>query len=211
MSAGRQGQIDDWNQVYRDPKRPPWDIGRPQPVFVKLVHDRELIPPGRALDVGCGTGENTILLAQNKFRTFGIDYSSEAIAQAKKKAKDRSVLVDFQVGNALHLDFSADSFNYAIDSGLFHVFDNSQRIVFRDQIAHVLKPEGIYFMLCFSDKEPADWGGPRRVSKQEIETVLSPKFHINYIRDELFATKFHENGGKAYLTSATRLATGKRG
>ncbi|HZD12319.1 MAG TPA: class I SAM-dependent methyltransferase, partial [Candidatus Binatus sp.] len=170
----------DWNDIYRAPQSPPWDIGRPQPVFVKLVQDRELVPPGPVLDVGCGTGENAIHLAQNKFAVSGVDYSSEAIAKAKEKAMARKIHVDFKVGNALHLDFPDSSFNYVTDSGLFHVFDDPQRLVFRDQIARVLKPNGTYFMACFSDKEPTNWGGPRRVSRQEIETVFSSRFRINY-------------------------------
>jgi hypothetical protein len=59
-------------------------------------------------------------------------------------------------------------------------------------------------MLCFSEKEPTDWGGPRRVTREEIESTFSSLFNINYIRDVLFTTRFHNNGGKAYLTSATR-------
>lgn len=201
------GPFQDWNEIYRGRQGPPWDIGRPQPVFVKLVKESDMIPPGLVLDVGCGTGENAIFYAQNKFTTVGIDFSNEAIGQAKAKAKQRGVKIDFKVGNALDLKFPNDSFNYVTDSGLFHTFDDSRRLEFRDEIVRVLKPAGTYLMMCFSDKEPADWGGPRRVSKQEIETVFSSKFKINYIRDEYFATKIHENGGRAYLTSATKLRT----
>lgn len=166
-----------------------------------------MIPPGPVLDVGCGTGENAIFYAQNKFTTVGVDFASEAIAQAKAKAKERGVNVDFKVGSALDLQFSDRSFNYVTDSGLFHTFDDNSRPVFRDEIVRVLKPAGTYLMMCFSDKEPTDWGGPRRVSKQEIEKVFSPTFKINYIRDEYFATKIHEKGGKAYLASATKPRT----
>jgi hypothetical protein len=61
-------------------------------------------------------------------------------------------------------------------------------------------------MLCFSEKEPTDWGGPRRITKEEIETTFSMPFKINYIRDALFATRFHANGGKAYLTATTKIS-----
>jgi ubiquinone/menaquinone biosynthesis C-methylase UbiE len=195
----------DWNQSYRSPNSPPWDIGKPQPVFVNLVKNHEMVPPGTVLDVGCGTGENAIFFAQNKFTVSGRDLAETAIDQARSKAKERNVKVDFQEGNALALDFKAGSFDYVTDSGLFHTFSDSQRLLFRDEIARVLKPKGVYFMMCFSDKEPTNWGGPRRVSKEEIIKTFSPRFKINYIRDALFATKIHDKGGRAYLTSATRL------
>ena len=164
-----------------------------------------MVPPGTVLDVGCGTGENAIFYAQNKFTVSGLDLARAAIDQARSKAKERNVNVDFQEGNALALDFKAGSFDYVTDSGLFHTFNDAQRPLFRDEVARVLKTKGVYFMMCFSDKEPTNWGGPRRVSKEEINKTFSSRFKINYIRDELFTTKIHDKGGRAYLTSATRL------
>ena len=157
------------------------------------------------MDVGCGTGENAIFYAQNKFTVSGLDLARAAIDQARSKAKERNVNVDFQEGNALALDFKAGSFDYVTDSGLFHTFNDAQRLLFREEVARVLKPKSAYFMMCFSDKEPTNWGGPRRVSKEEINKTFSSRFKINYIRDELFTTKIHDKGGRAYLTSATRL------
>ena len=61
-------------------------------------------------------------------------------------------------------------------------------------------------MMCFSDKEPTDWGGPRRVSKREILEAFAGSFKVNYIKEALFATKVHRSGGLAYLTSATRTS-----
>jgi len=164
-----------------------------------------MVPPGTVLDVGCGTGENAIFYAQNKFTVSGLDLARAAIDQARSKAKERNVKVDFKEGNALALDFKAGSFDYVTDSGLFHTFNDAQRPLFRDEVARVLKTKGVYFMMCFSDKEPTNWGGPRRVSKEEINKTFSSRFKINYIRDELFTTKIHDKGGRAYLTSATRL------
>ena len=161
---------------------------------------------GKALDIGSGTCENALYLAANGISVIGVDLSSRAIAAARAKAMERKLKVDFQVGNALSLDFKDGFFDNAIDSGLFHTFLDNDRPIFAREIARVLAPKGKYFMLCFSEKEPTNWGGPRRVTRQEIESTFSPPFHINYIRDTLFATRFHISGGKAYLTSATRIS-----
>ncbi len=190
-----------WEDAYQT--APPWDIGRPQPAFVKLVRAGEL-DKGRALDVGCGTGENALYLAENGFSVTGVDLSSRATAMARTKAAERGLKVEFRAGNALSLDFKNQLFDNVIDSGLFHTFTDNDRSVYAREMARVLVPDGKYFMLCFSEKEPTGWGGPRRVTKKEIEATFSPFFKINYIKDALFATRFHNDGGKAYLTSATK-------
>jgi ubiquinone/menaquinone biosynthesis C-methylase UbiE len=160
---------------------------------------------GRVLDVGCGTGENALYLAGNGFSVSGVDLSDRAISMARAKAAERQLKVEFQAGNALSLDFKDGVFDNVIDSGLFHTFNDNDRPVYVREMARVLVTGGRYFMLCFSEKEPAGWGGPRRVTREEIQTTFSPLFKINYIKDAYFATRIHNNGGKAYLSSATKI------
>ncbi len=193
-----------WEDAYKT--RPPWDIGRPQPAFVELVQAEEL-NKGRVLDVGCGTGENALYLAERGFSVAAVDLSIRAIDAAKTKGSERKLKVDFRLANALSLDFENAYFDNAIDSGLFHTFNDNDRVVFAREIARVIKTSGRYFMLCFSDKEPTNWGGPRIVTREEIEETFSPLFNINYIKDTYFATRIHNNGGKAYLTSATKKSS----
>ncbi len=191
-----------WEEEYN--KTPPWEVGHPQSAFVELFSSNELVL-GKVLDIGCGTGENAIFLAQNGFSVVGIDLVPSAIEKAKQKAKGLGLEINFSVGDALHLRFLPDEFDSVIDSGLFHIFDDKRRLAYIDQIAKVLRPEGGYFMLCFSEKEPTDWGGPRRVSKEEIEEVLAPKFEVNFIHDSILESNIHEaGGGLAYISSARR-------
>ena len=190
-----------WEDAYKT--TPPWDIGRAQPAFVEIVESGELTKT-TVLDVGCGTGENALYFAQNGFSVVGIDLSTRAISRAKEKADEREVNVDFRVANALSLNHEAGHFDHVVDSGLFHTFNDADRITFAHEIACVLAGHGRYFMLCFSDKEPTNWGGPWRITREEIEATFSPLFKINYIRESVFATRIHSKGGKAYLTSATK-------
>ena len=69
---------------------PPWDIGRPQPAFVRLFQDGE-IKHGHILDVGCGTGENALFLAENGCDVSGVDIAHRAIGIAKQKAAKRNL------------------------------------------------------------------------------------------------------------------------
>ncbi len=208
-----------WNQIYVF-STPPWAIGRPQPAFVDLVRRGE-VKPGCVLDVGCGTGDNSIFFAQNGFSVVGIDVATKAIQLSEARAKEQNVSVDFRVGDVLDLEnqFPKATFATVIDSGFFHILNNRKRAIYVKQLQHVLHEGGNYFMLCYSDKEPkrggrevarsliARWrvlGGPRRIKKREIHQTLSPLFEINYIRETFLALRAQDQVRRAYLTSATR-------
>jgi len=191
-----------WDQMYEG--TPPWDIGRPQPAFVDLV-ERGIIKHNPILDVGCGTGENALFLAAKGFETVGVDGSQLAIEKAKRKAQDRKLKATFLVRDALELASLRRQFAAVTDCGLFHTFDDEDRPRFAEQVARALKPGGTYCMMAFSDKEPTDWGGPRRVSKPEIRAAFPPpKFRVRAIEDARFETHHHESGGRAYLSIIDR-------
>ncbi|MGB9929995.1 MAG: class I SAM-dependent methyltransferase [Methanosarcina sp.] len=192
-----------WNEVYKN--TPPWDVDHPQPAFEKLVKNRE-IESGRALDIGCGRGENAIMLAMNGCDVTGIDLAENAIFDAKKKATERNVKANFVAANVLQMDrlFEKEKFDFVVDSGLFHVMADEERPIFARQVHRVLKKGGKYFMLCFSDKEPGKYELPRRLSKTEIESTFSPLFNINYIKEAVFDTLLNPSSRKAYLLSAIR-------
>jgi len=60
-------------------------------------------------------------------------------------------------------------------------------------------------MLCFSEKEPKEWGGPRRVSQKEIRETFSRDWKVNYIREAKFEARLDEIEGRAWLSSITKL------
>ena len=127
---------------------------------------------------------------QEGFRTIGI-----AIGKKPPKFYDAFDLADLE-----------KRFRTVIDSGLFHVFGNRERIRFRNALHAVMQPGGMYFMMAFSDKEPTDWGGPRRMSKPEIlATFAPPRFRVRSIEDARFETHHHEDAGYAYLSIIDRL------
>lgn len=192
-----------WDEVYKG--TPPWDLGYPQPAFQALIQSGE-IKPGRALDIGCGRGENAIMLAMNGCEVTGIDLAKEAVSEAKAKAIERHVKINFAVGNVLQMDqlFKEGEFDIIIDSGLFHVMTDEERPVFARQVHRALKEGGKYFMLCFSDKELGEYELPRRVSKADIESTFSSLFNIIYIKDAVFDSLLSPSSRKAYLLSATR-------
>ena len=188
-----------FNESYRG--SPPWDIGHPQAEFVRLAEEGAI--KGRVLDVGCGTGENAMLFAGLGLEVWGVDAAPLAIEKAKRKATDRGARVAFEVRDALRLGEVQEKFDTITDSGLFHVFPDRQRVIFAQGLHSALITGGTYFMLCFSDEEPTGWGGPRRGSKEEIRTTFREGWRVDWIRAARFESKFHDDGGRAWLSSIT--------
>ena len=188
-----------FDEAYRG--SPPWDIGRPQAEFVRAAREGEI--RGRVLDVGCGTGENAIFFAGLGLEVWGLDSAPRAIEKARKKAHEREAKVEFVLGDALHLDRLGRRFDTITDCGLFHVFSDDDRRAYVKSLKAALNRSGSYIMLCFSDEEPAGWGGPRRVTRGEIRNAFSRGWKINFVRDARFSTTFDDEGGRAWLTSAT--------
>jgi ubiquinone/menaquinone biosynthesis C-methylase UbiE len=158
---------------------PPWDIGHPQPEIVRLEETGEIT--GSVLDVGCGTGEHVLYLAGRGFDVIGVDSAPTAIKKARAKAKQRGLKARFVLGDALKLSFPKQQFHTVIDMGLFHVFHDNERTPYREGLERVLHPGGTYFLMCFSEREPGDWG-PRRVTQAEIRSVFKDRWSANYIR-----------------------------
>jgi SAM-dependent methyltransferase len=143
---------------------PPWDIPGPQPAFVGLAEVDWIT--GKTLDVGCGTGENALFLAQRGLEVLGVDASVRAIEKARAKAEQRAVRIRFLVADALDLAALGESFDTVIDSGLLHSFSDEDRSRLVSEIHTVLRPGGYYLLLCFS--EHATLPGPRRLTQDDI-------------------------------------------
>jgi SAM-dependent methyltransferase len=167
-----------WDRSYTGQEPAPWDIGRPQPAFVRLA-DRGLLS-GNVLDSGCGTGEHTLLAAGHGAAAVGVDMSPAAIERARAKARARSLTARFEVGDALNLGALGLHPDTVIDSGLFHVFDDTDRARYVASLGSVLQPGGTCYLACFSDRQPGDWG-PRRVSQQELREAFADGWTVESI------------------------------
>jgi len=189
-----------WNSVYEG--SPPWDIGRPQPDFVTLADAGKF--RGRVLDVGCGTGEHVMLAADHGAEAMGVDVAELAIERARAKAQQRGISAMFEVGDALHLDLLGRQFDVITDSGVFHVFDDAERPIYVNSLKSALRPVGMYYMMCFSDRQPGDWG-PRRVSEAELRAAFADGWSIRSIEPARFAVTIDDNGAQAWLATMERV------
>jgi cyclopropane fatty-acyl-phospholipid synthase-like methyltransferase len=192
-----------WDSAYEAGSRPPWDIGRPQPAFVRLA-DGGLLR-GRVLDAGCGSGEHALLAAARGADVVGVDVSPRAIDRARRKAGERGIAVRFEVADALRLGELGLTFDTVIDSGLFHVFDDADRARYVTSLASVLPSGGTCYLMCFSDRQPGTMG-PRRVSQEELRAAFSDGWSVASI----VAEAFEVNPGLGTPTVQAWLATIRR-
>jgi len=188
----------------------PWDIDKPQQALVKVAGQIR----GSILDAGCGTGENALYFAALGHKVTGIDFLAEPIERAKQKAAERGLKATFLVMDALALKSLPEVFDSAIDSGLFHVFDDADRRRYGEGLATVLKPGGRLILLCFSDEEPGTQG-PRRVSRREIEEAFADGWNVEAVepirfevRSDLKDLHFSPGGPKAWLVVVSKSASG---
>jgi cyclopropane fatty-acyl-phospholipid synthase-like methyltransferase len=184
----------------------PWDIGKPQEQFV-TVADRITSP---LLDAGCGTGENALFFAARGHRVVGIDFVEPALREARRKAAERGLSVEFLNKDALTLADWSERFASVIDCGLFHVFSDGDRRRYVHGLAQVVQPGGRVFLMCFSDQEPGT-EGPRRVGRQELYAAFADGWEVESVQPtqiginpDFTEVKFSPGGPKAWFAVIRR-------
>lgn len=147
---------------------------------------------GSVLDVGCGNGRHSIVLAQSGFAVTGIDIAPSAIALAKKNADRHNLSIDNKVGSILTHKFPAKNFDLIVDANCFSHLRLSQRRRYAKRVAELIQDQGYFLLICFSDKSgyipsfrPAhrNWyqhNGHYNhfITETEISDMFSKHFHI---------------------------------
>ena len=146
---------------------PPWQIDRPQPEVIRLIEQGKFESP--VLDLGCGTGDNTIELARHGLVVKGLDAVPEALDRARKKTEQAGLKQspEFVLGDALRLDESGLKARTVLDCALFHTFSDEERKDYIRGLEAVLSQGGRLHILSFSELETRQ-PGPRRLSLSEI-------------------------------------------
>lgn len=166
-----------WDAAYAG--TPPWEIGRPQEVFVTAA-ERGLLR-GRLLDIGCGTGEATRLAAAAGADALGIDISRAAIAIARAKASQQGSSAAFAAANILALGWTGELFDTVIDSGTFHLFSGPDRAAYVVAVGGLLRSGGVLHLLCARAAAGPIWGPPG-LSRDDLSAAFSDGWEIDDVR-----------------------------
>ena len=141
------------------------------------------LPPAAALDLGCGTGDSSIYLAQNGWQVTGIDFAPQALRVARDKAQAGKVSVRFLCADIAQLSAVGlgDDFTLVVDTGCIHGMNDHDRAVYCEQVDAVTAPGARLLIVAFT---PGALFGVRGIDRAEIERRFTPRWQLISSGDE---------------------------
>jgi ubiquinone/menaquinone biosynthesis C-methylase UbiE len=132
-----------------------WQRATPPAELVALIEGPVKLEPGRALDIGCGTGTDSIYLATHGWQVTGVDMVGKALTTARRKATAAEVAPRFVMGDAtrLHDLRVGDGYTLLLDFGCFHTLPKDRRPAYVDSVSRVAAP-GATLLLCGFKRPP---------------------------------------------------------
>jgi SAM-dependent methyltransferase len=165
-----------YNSMYRITK-PDWDRDSVPPEITTLIEKFDR--PGRALDLGCGTGTNSIYLAQHGWRATGVDFSPKAIELARGKAQRAGVKLDLHLGDVTRLDFLRGPFDVILDVGCLHGLDRESRTRYAERLRRLTQPGSKFLLFGFA--RPVSFGR-YHLGQDEMRALFESAFTFDSVR-----------------------------
>ena len=164
--------------------RAPWDTGVTPPELVEAIEGPNAEPAGHALDIGCGTGTNTLYLARHGWQAVGIDFAEPAIRLANRKLRDNKDLA----GSARFFRLDATQLatvrpdppcTLLLDLGCFHGIPIEKRSGYVQGVARWAAPNALFLLYAFG---PRDIGGRMAgISPDDVRWVFAPSFTVERV------------------------------
>ena len=163
-----------FNARYWLPRCPPWDTGITPPELERFVASH---PPGRALDLGCGTGTNVVYLARRGWSAVGLDFAAHAIAKARRRARAAGVAVELVLGDATRLSV-AGQFDLALDIGCLHSIPVERREAYASGLAPVVRSGGTFLLYAF-----APGGVAVGLTRDDVRALFDAAFEVTAVEE----------------------------
>jgi SAM-dependent methyltransferase len=155
-----------------------WERRASPPDLIDLVEGSHALAPGRALDLGCGTGTDSIYLARHGWDVTGVDMVPEALAIARRTAATSGVHANFVQGDVTRLaDAVQGMFDLLLDFGCLHTLPADQRPSYVDSVSAVANP-GATFLLYGFARAPRLAPMPAGISLDEVRQRFSRDWEI---------------------------------
>jgi cyclopropane fatty-acyl-phospholipid synthase-like methyltransferase len=143
-------------------RRPQWDTGQSPKELLDFI---QIHPPGRALDLGCGTGTSVITLTLAGWQATGVDFAPQAIKLAREKTREVGVTAQYRVGDVTKVRFPPASFDLILDIGCFQGLEQRHENYIRN-VQKWLAPGGVFLLYSLLRKPDIPEFG---ITEAEIE------------------------------------------
>jgi methyl halide transferase len=170
----------EWDERYLK-NDTPWDRGYRNSELARVIEE-QAIGPCRALEFGCGTGNDCLWLMSRGFDATGVDISPTAIERARRKAATAGSNCRFVLADVFELPDLGGPFGLIVDIGCYHVVRKIDEARYVATLHRLLANDGRLLILCGNAKEAAD-PGPPRVSEEEIRAAFAGMFKIHQLRE----------------------------
>jgi len=174
-----------------------WPETGPTPHVARLVRSLGSGRGKSALDLGCGEGRHTILMAAQGYAVTALDLEPLALRKARAYVRRAGLRAEFVTGNALDLKFDDGAFDLVLDYGCFHHVVTRDWARYRREIARVLRPGGRLVLSVFSTKfkhhpgerHTRNWLVHRNhydhfFTPVELRRAFAPTFQVEKILEE---------------------------
>jgi methyl halide transferase len=159
-----------------------WEAGGPDHNLATWFQQNSL--PARVLEIGCGTGTDSIWMAAQGSEVSAIDVSTKVLSEAQYRAQQQKVNVEFIEIDIVNDPIIDKQFDLIYDRGCFHLYNvESDRVKFVQQISKLLKPTGVWLSLNAS-VESWDPTQPGRSAKPigQIVNTIEPYLQLTSIK-----------------------------
>ncbi|MCA9078315.1 MAG: class I SAM-dependent methyltransferase [Planctomycetaceae bacterium] len=191
----------DWDARY-DAGDTPWDSGLPSREMRRIIDERD-IPPGRALELGCGTGTNAIELARRGFTVTAVDCSSLALKLARDKAASTGFDIEWIEADVQNFGEGIDPFGFVFDRGCYHCCRRVDLDGYLSTLTNVTQ-DGSQLLILAGNADEQTEHGPPRVKEPELRNELGRFFSIVEIRAFRFMDPGEVDGPLGWSTLLKR-------
>jgi ubiquinone/menaquinone biosynthesis C-methylase UbiE len=163
----------------------PWD-GHPLAQSLRNLIEGDgspALPPGRAIELGCGTGDTAIYLANHGWQVTAVDFVPKALEQAKAKARAQNVTVNFAHADVTRLSSEGlgDDLALIVDNACLHNMSDTDRDSYVREVSAVAAPGARLLIVAFV---PGGRFGVRGIDRSEIDRRFADGWTLLSAGDE---------------------------
>lgn len=162
----------------------PWDQNHVPAELEALAEGPAALAPGRALDLGCGTGTQAVYLAKHGWQVTGVDAVELALGQARRRAEAAGVEVHWITGDVSQLTRLGldDGFSLVHDRGCFHDLPDSARDGYARSVSELAAQDATLLLMAFARRKRGI--GPSGASEQEIRRRFGADWELVSVQND---------------------------